>query len=120
MPLPWTGSMPTKMLNDHQIRASEHRTWEHARREFARGRDRETVDAYKAEILANRGRLTVPIRLSVDDRSHEVAIGDGHHRAIAVMELGLDAFDFTWGWRRTFSVTHENVPFPDGILTPRS
>lgn len=112
----WTGSMPTSMLNDRQIRASEFRKWEHAHREFARGRDRDTVDAHKAEILANRGRLTTPIRLSVDDRSHEVLIGDGHHRAIAVIELGLDEFSFTWGWRRAFSVTHERVRFPGGIL----
>src|SRR5688572_21457343 len=76
--MPWTGQIATSYLNDHQIRASEYRKWEHARRQFARGRDRKTVDAYKAEIQGNGGRLRTPIRLSVDDRTHEVVIGDGH------------------------------------------
>lgn len=108
--------MPTSFLNDGQIRASEYRKWEHARRQFQRGKDRQTVDAYKAELAANDGRLTVPIRLSIDDRTHEVAIGDGHHRAIAYMESGVPTFAFTWGWRRSFSVTHEHGPFPPHIL----
>jgi len=114
--MPWTGQMATSYLNDDQIRASEYRKWEHARRQFARGRDRKTVDAYKAEIQGNGSRLRTPIRLSVDDRTHEVVIGDGHHRAVALQELGLSEFHFTWGWRRSFTVTHENGPFPDDIL----
>jgi hypothetical protein len=109
--------MPTALLNDEQVRPSEYRKWKHAHQQFARGKDRATVDAYKAAISANGGRLTTPIRLSVDDRTHEVAIADGHHRAIAVIELGLTEFHFTWGWRRAWTVTHERAPFPDGILT---
>ncbi|MDT0608851.1 hypothetical protein [Streptomyces lancefieldiae] len=112
----WTGTMPTAKLNDRQIRPSEYHKWEHARRQFARGRDRATVDAYKAELVANGGRLKTPIRLSIDDRTHEVAIGDGHHRCIALMELGIADFAFTWGWRRTFTNTTDHRPFPTGVL----
>lgn len=109
--------METSRLNDRQIRASQFTKWEHAVRQFRRGRDRQTVDAYKAEIRANGGRLTIPIRLGIDDRTHEVAIGDGHHRAIALMELGIHEFDFTWGWRRAFSNTTAREPFPNHVLT---
>lgn len=114
--MPWTGTVATAMLNDRRIRPSEYRRWEHAHRQFQRGRDRQTVDVYKAEIQANGGRLKTPIRLSVDDRSHEIYIGDGHHRAIALIELTIPQFDFTWGWRRSFSVTHERGPIPADII----
>lgn len=113
---PWTGTMQTSFLNDEKIRASEFRKWDHAHRKFARGKDRETVDAYKEEIRSNGGRLKTPIRLSIDDRTHEIVIGDGHHRAIALQELGISEFDFTWGWRKTFSNTTEHKPFPDHVL----
>ena len=113
---PWIGAMQTSLLNDRDIRPSEYRKWEHARRQFQRGTDRKTVDAYKAEIQANGGQLNTPIRLSVDDRTKEVAIGDGHHRAVAVIELAIPTFSFTWGWRRSFSVTHERQAFPADLI----
>lgn len=107
----WIGCMPSAHLNDVQIRTSEYRKWAHAVRRFTTGDDRKTIDAYKHSIQ-EAGRLPAPIRLSIDDRTHETAIGDGHHRAIAVLESGLPVFDFTWGWRRAFSNTTEHGPFP--------
>lgn len=108
----YCGQLSTSLINDRQIRPTEYRRWRDAERRFSRGRDRCTVDACKAEIRSNGGRLKVPIRLNVDDRTHEVAVGDGHHRVIALQELGIAAFDFTWGWRRAWSNTTSHEPFP--------
>lgn len=112
----WIGQMPTSHLNDNKITPTEYRNWRDATNQFRKGKDRETVDAYKAEIRSNGGRLKTPIRLSIDDRTHNLSIGDGHHRAIALMELGIPDFDFKWGWRRSFSNTTEHRPFPMDLL----
>lgn len=90
----YRGELETSMFNDRQIRAKDFAKWQHARRQFARGRDRDTVDGYKAEI--EHGGLKKPIWLDVDEKTGWVYIGDGHHRAIALEELGVDRFEFHW------------------------
>lgn len=114
----YRGQLPTAMFNDRQVRAKDYATWRRAHAAFGRGRDRHTVDAYKTEIAA--GGLRKPIWLDVSARTGEVLIGDGHHRAVALIELGVDTFAFHWrsmekaGW---FSQPPlESGPFPYHLL----
>lgn len=116
--MPYTGQMSTEMLNDRQIRAKDFTRWRHAHSRFARGRDRDTVDAYKAEITS--GGLRTLIWLDVSERTGEVLIGDGHHRAVALLELGVARFPFHWrvaekaGWLSQPPL--EPGPFPYHLL----
>jgi hypothetical protein len=111
----YLGQMPTAFLNDHQIQPTEFRKWADARRQFGRpGKDRVKVDELKASIAA-RG-LQVPILLGVDDRYFDVYVGDGHHRAIALMELGIPQFPFHWYWIKWASARTESDPFPYHLL----
>lgn len=110
----YLGHMKTSCLNDRQIHPIEYRKWDHARRQFARGKDRTKIDELKASI-AQRG-LQEPILLGVSDRYPDVYVGDGHHRAIALMELGIPEFPFHWYWIRSFGVRMEHDPFPYHLL----
>jgi len=116
--MPYQGLLSTAMFNDRQIRAKDFARWRHAHSRFARGRDRATVDAYKAEIAA--GGLRTLIWLDVSERTGEVLIGDGHHRAVALMESGVDSFAFHWrvaekaGWLSQPPL--EQGPFPYHLL----
>ncbi|MEU3826477.1 hypothetical protein AB0F36_14330 [Streptomyces sp. NPDC029080] len=116
--MPYRGELSTTLLNDQAIRAKDFRKWRHAHSQFERGRDRDTVDKYKTEIT--RGGLKTPLWLDVDDTTGWVYIGDGHHRAVALLELGVPRLAFhwrrlsKWGW---FSLPPlENEPFPYDLL----
>ncbi|MFG2748031.1 ParB/RepB/Spo0J family partition protein [Streptomyces xanthophaeus] len=107
----YVGQMPTAMLTDDKIRARQYRKWAHAKRQFASGKDRARVDELKTSI-AQHG-LREPIILGISDRyPTDVYIGDGHHRAVALMELGVREFPFHWYWIKSFGVTMEKRPFP--------
>lgn len=116
--MPYRGELATSLFNDRAIRAKDFAKWQHAHRQFVRGRDRDTVDRYKAEIVD--GGLKKPIWLDVDDQTGWVYIGDGHHRAIALEELGISRFDFHWrtiskgGWLSQPPL--ERDPFPYRLL----
>lgn len=92
--MPYCGQLPTAMFNDGQIRAKDYRRWSQARDAFRHGKHRQTVDQYKAEIAA--GGLRQLIWLDVSERTSEVLIGDGHHRAVALLESGVPEFAFHW------------------------
>lgn len=112
----WTGHMQTACQNDQQIHPIQFTKWAHAHRNFARGKDRIKVDELKASIA--RHGLTKPIKLGVDDRYRDVYVGDGHHRAVALMELGVHEFPFHWYWI-TSAWGHpqmERGPFPSDLL----
>lgn len=108
----YRGMMPTSMLTDSKIRPTEFRKWAHAHRDFARrDKDRLKVDELKASI-AQHG-LREPIILGISDRyPDDVYIGDGHHRAVALMDLEIPEFPFHWYWIRSFGVRMESEPFP--------
>lgn len=90
----YRGQLPTAMFNDCQIRSKDYRRWCQTRAAFRHGKHRQTVDRYKAEIA--NGGLAKLIWLDVSERTGEVLIGDGHHRAVALLESGVDSFDFHW------------------------
>ncbi|GGZ22023.1 ParB/RepB/Spo0J family partition protein [Streptomyces olivaceoviridis] len=109
----YRGRMRTSMLNDRQIMPTDFRKWDDARRQFAQGKDRQKVDKLKESIEADG--LEVPILLCVNERWHDIYVSDGHHRAIAVQELGLTSFPFHWHWIRA-GVHIEHEPFPYELL----
>lgn len=110
----YLGRAPVSCFNDRQIMAREYRRWDDARRRFDRpGKDRDTVNQWKHKI--EQGKLE-PLVLGVSDRYPDVYIGDGHHRAIALTELGVKDFPFHWYWIRWIGVTPERDPFPYHLL----
>lgn len=111
----YLGQMPTSLLIDHQIRPTEYRKWADAVRRFER-RDKDVaVMKELRESIPHKG-LRVPITIGVDDRYHDVYVGDGHHRAVALMELGVAEFPFHWYWIRWAGVRMESGPFPYHLL----
>ncbi|MEW2578379.1 ParB/Srx family N-terminal domain-containing protein [Streptomyces syringium] len=112
----YRGRMKTSFLNDRQVRPIEYSRWVDAVRHFGRHeRDRVKVEELKASIR-EKGLLK-PILLGVSARYPEdVYVGDGHHRAVALMALGVESFDFYWYWIKSFGVRMERDPFPFHLL----
>jgi ParB-like chromosome segregation protein Spo0J len=111
----YLGSMPTSLLNDRQIRPTEYRKWRHAVERFeCRDKDRKILADLKASIPQHG--LRKPILLGIDDQHHDVYVADGHHRSVAVMQLGVETFPFRWCWLRAWSVDHQHAPFPYHLL----
>jgi hypothetical protein len=113
----YRGLMPTAYLNDRQIRAIQFHKWKHAQRDFqTRDRDREKLEELKASIRAHG--LRKPILLGISDRYFDVYVGDGHHRAVALIDLGIAEFPFHWYWIRSWGrPVMEAGPFPYHLLT---
>lgn len=118
----WIGRMPTACLTSGQIGPTEFRKWAAAVDRFQRrDQDRKTVREYTDKI---RHDQMEPITIGVSDRYPDVYVGDGHHRAVALMQLGTDApatFPFRWYWIRWIGVHMEREPFPYhllGLATP--
>lgn len=111
----YRGLMQASLLNDRQIRPTEYSKWNDARRRFERReRDRAKVEELKTSITAHG--LREPIILGIDDRYRDVYVADGHHRAIALMDLRVESFPFHWYWIRSFGVRIEHEPFPYHLL----
>ncbi|MFE9886862.1 hypothetical protein [Streptomyces scopuliridis] len=112
----WTGRMPTDRLNDKQIRPTEYRKWRHAEERFERrAQDRIIVEKLKVSIPEQS--LLVPIQLGISERyPTDVYVTDGHHRSVALMDLGIAEFPFHWYWINNASVRMEREPFPYHVL----
>lgn len=113
----YIGRMPTACLTSGQIAPTEYRRWDHAIDRFARrDRDLQTVQEWKSLIEQDRME---PITIGVSDRYPDVYVADGHHRAVALMQLGDAApatFPFRWYWIRWIGVHMEHEPFPFHLL----
>jgi hypothetical protein len=111
----YLGRMPVSMLTDKKIRPTEYTKWRHAEERFERrAKDRATVETWKARI--EKGDLE-PLQLGISERHPtDVYVADGHHRAIALRELGVRDFPFHWYWISNRSVTWEREPFPYSTL----
>ncbi|MDQ0694239.1 ParB N-terminal domain-containing protein [Streptomyces sp. W4I9-2] len=112
----YVGRMPVELLNDKQIRPTEYRKWRHAQDRFdRRDKDRAIIDNLVATIP--KQGLTTPIQLGISERYlTDVYVADGHHRAVALMELGADEFPFHWYWINNRGVRWESEPFPYHVL----
>ncbi|MEV0779192.1 ParB N-terminal domain-containing protein [Streptomyces sp. NPDC050428] len=112
----YTGRMPVGMLNDKQIRPTEYTKWRHAEERFARREKDQRIMAQLMESIPKKG-LTDPIQLGISERyPTDVYVGDGHHRAVALMVLGVEEFPFHWYWINSGSVRWEREPFPYHVL----
>ncbi|MEK9524041.1 ParB N-terminal domain-containing protein [Streptomyces venezuelae] len=111
----YTGTLPTRLLNDQQIRPGSYRTWSDVARDFERrDKDREILADLKASIpVAGQQK---PILLEVDDRHHDVRVADGHHRSLILRQLGVAEFTFRWCLIGTWSVKDQSGPFPYHLL----
>ncbi|MFD3503929.1 ParB N-terminal domain-containing protein [Streptomyces sp. NPDC058642] len=109
----YRGRMRASLLNDRQIMPTDFRRWADCRRQFAQGKDRKKVDELKASI--EEDGLEEPILLCINERWRDIYVSDGHHRAIAVLELELPRFPFHWHWIR-YGVHIEHEPFPYELL----
>lgn len=114
--MPYLGRLPSSLLKQGRIQPTEHRDWPNARRYFARrDKDRIHIDQLKASI-AKHG-LREPITIGISARyPDDVYVGDGHHRAIALMDLGVPTFPFHWYWIKGWGVRMERGPFPYATL----
>ncbi|WP_329126084.1 ParB N-terminal domain-containing protein [Streptomyces sp. NBC_01353] len=113
--MPYQGTMPTALLNDQKIRPTEYRKWRHAVERFERrDEDRKILADLKASIPQHG--LKVPITLGVSDRYPDVYVAEGHHRAVALTQLGTPNFPFHWYWIRNYGVRIESTPFPYHLL----
>lgn len=112
----YTGRMPVEMLTDRKIRPTEYRKWRDAEQRFGRrDKDRRIVEELEASI-GKRG-LSVPIQLGISARyPTDVYVTDGHHRAVALRNLGADDFPFHWYWINNSGVRWESEPFPYHVL----
>lgn len=107
--------MPTRYLISGLISPTEYVSWDDCRRSMARRRsDQVTL----AELIASipEDGVIVPVKIGVSDQDYRLYVGDGHHRAVAVMELEEPWFPFEWYWIRAFGVHREREPFPVDLL----
>lgn len=112
----YRGWMRTSYLNDRQIRPTEYRKWRDARRYFE-SRPKEWAKVERLMSIIAADGLPEPIRIGVSDRYPDVYVGDGHHRAVALLELGLPKFPFHWYWIKSWGRPRmENKPFPFHLL----
>ncbi|MGX8907362.1 hypothetical protein ACR820_19465 [Streptomyces netropsis] len=112
----YCGQMPTSLLTDKKIRPIQFVKWDNARRDFARrDKDRALIEELKTSI--RQKGLRKPILLGVSERyPTDVYVGDGHHRAVVLLELGVPSFPFHWYWIKAFGVRIEAEPFPYHLL----
>ena len=114
----YRGRLPVSAFGDREIRAKEFAKWRDCHSAFRRGERRRIVDRYKAQLAA--GDPVPPIWLDVDDKYGCVYVGDGHHRAVALIESGAADFDFHWRLTFKFGLFSqpplENGPFPYSLL----
>ncbi|MFC7973913.1 ParB N-terminal domain-containing protein [Streptomyces cinereoruber] len=111
----YTGTLPTRFLNDEQIRPGAYRTWAEVFRDFeGRYEDRRILNELAASI-PRTGQRT-PIMLEVDDKALDVRVADGHHRSLILMRLGISEFTFQWCEVGFWSVKKQRKPFPYHLL----
>ncbi|MFD3820290.1 ParB N-terminal domain-containing protein [Streptomyces rubiginosohelvolus] len=115
----YRGTLPTALLSDTVIRPTEYTRWAHAHDRFARREKDAAILASLLETIPARG-LDVPIVLGISDRTGDVYVADGHHRAVALRTLRAPKFPFHWYWIKNVGVDIEERPFPYYLLTRRT
>lgn len=111
----YTGTLPTRLLNDQQIRPGSYRTWADVFRDFeGRYEDRRILNELAASIP--RAGQRTPIMLEVDDKALDVRVADGHHRSLILMRLGIPEFTFQWTLVTTWTARPQRKAFPYHLL----
>lgn len=95
MPYP---SLPLAVLTDDLVRCGDYTSWETMRR-VARTRRRDLLIMSRLmESIPERG-LDEPLWIEVWNYSGLPQLRDGHHRAVALRNLGIRRFPYRWTWR---------------------
>lgn len=108
-------TLPVDLLDDGMIECGDYPDWATACSEIKRfPDDRRILDELLASV-PEHGVLK-PLRIRVVRRTLRVFLADGHHRAVALMELGLREFPYVWYWCGPYETTKfRSTPLPEHI-----
>jgi len=109
-------TLPVDLLDDGRIEPGDYPDWPSACWTIKRHPDdREILDDLLVSI-PEEGVLE-PLTIGVWRRTLTLYLSDGHHRAVALMELGIKTFPYEWAWKsRDEPLRFETGPLPEWIL----
>lgn len=109
--------LPVSLLDDGLIECGDYPDWASACWTIKRHpNDRAILDEL-LESIPQEGVLE-PLTVAVWTRDRKVYLSDGHHRAVALMELGLREFPYRWAYKRHGQplAWAGREPLPDHVL----
>jgi hypothetical protein len=108
-------TLPVDLLDDGLIECGDYPDWPTARHEIKRFPDDRRILNELLASLPEEGLLE-PLTLRVRRRSPHVLLSDGHHRAVALMELGIREFTYRWHWCGPYDgIKYRSTPLPQHI-----
>lgn len=112
----WTGKLPVDLLDDGMIDSGDYADWAQTCWVIKRHQDdRVTLDFLMGDIPLNG--VEEPLVIGIWRRDGSAYLNDGHHRAVALFELGIKEFPYRWGWKsHGYPLTSEEEPIPDFII----
>jgi hypothetical protein len=91
-------TLPVDLLDDGLIECGDYSDWASACHEIKRfPDDRKILDELMVSI-PEVGLLT-PLMIELRNWNNRPFLSNGHHRAVALMELGTKEFTYQWRWR---------------------
>ena len=112
--------LPVDMLDDGLIECGDYDDWATACSEIKRyPDDRVKLDALLRSIP--EVGLLEPLWIEVRNWNLRPFLTDGHHRAVALIELGIKEFPYRWRWRfpKGRARPAAGAPHPDPGLAAR-
>lgn len=108
-------ALPVSLLDDGLVECGDYPDWASACWVIKRHpEDRRILDELLASIPEEG--LLEPLTLRVRRRSQSVFLSDGHHRAVALMELGIKEFTYRWHWCGPYDgIKYRSTPLPQHI-----
>ena len=109
--------LPVNMLDDGLIECGDYDDWATACSAIKRYPDDRVKLDELLRSIPEEG-LREPLWIEVSARSLRTYLIDGHHRAVALMELGIKEFPYRWRWRFPKSRPRPAAgePLPDSVL----
>jgi hypothetical protein len=110
-------TLPVSLLDDGFIDCGDYDDWAEACSAIKRyPDDRAKLD----ELMRSIPEVGVlePLWIEVRNHNHRPFLTDGHHRAVALMELGILEFPYRWRWRFPKGQPRPGAlePLPEHIL----
>lgn len=112
----WTGTMPVDLLDDGMIECGDYPDWPSAFWAIKHAKyDRQILDDLM-ESIPTEG-IMEPLTIGVWRRNGMMYVSDGHHRAVALVELGIKEFPYRWSWKSHGErIKFEREPMPEWII----
>ncbi len=110
-------TLPVPLLCDEIIESGDYESWAATVRVIkSHPVDRKILDELLASI-PEEGVLE-PLKVGCWESNGSLYLSDGHHRAVALMELGIKTFPYVWGWKRKYQTldTDEPKPLPEWLI----